>query len=109
MFKSAGNTRSLITLFHNPTSSISKNLVSIIKTKYENPATRSFDIEITESKPTHEQFKSLNSFYRQQLDEKEPIRPILVDWFNGKVAVNDEQSSIKILQDALNSSSSNNK
>lgn len=74
----------------------------MIKTKYENPALRDFDIEITENKPTSEQLKSLGRYYKNDKfneDSVSTVRPILVDWYHGRVAVNDESEAAKILEE----------
>jgi len=74
--------------------------------------TRDFDVEITESKPTSEQAKTIISYYnKDQLNAESTAdaeaalkragitRPFLVDWYNGKIAVNDESVAKQILNE----------
>lgn len=89
-------------------------MASHISKKYQETGKHLFDIEITDQKPTSEQVKSILSYLSTQKLVKNDsddydlpkdlrsvgvARPILVDWFNGKVAVDDEEAAKKILAD----------
>ncbi|KAA8917536.1 hypothetical protein TRICI_000319 [Trichomonascus ciferrii] len=105
MLRGLQNARGIVTLLR---------LVNLIRTKYENPALRDFDIEITEGKPTPEQLKSLTKYYDKSTDKPDDVhstmsavRPILVDWYHGRVAVNNESEAAKILEELAKRKQSN--
>lgn len=76
---------------------MSRRLVELIKANYSNPAKQNFDIDITEDKPTPEQLKTLEGFTKDLSS-----RPLLVDWFHGRTA-NDEQQAKTILEQLVES------
>lgn len=108
---------------HSPASPASKNILAYIKSRFGNEAKRKFDIEITEAKPTSEQLSTLLRYYHIDkenlksdktdrsgnpvgLEGLNPesisqgtVRPMLVDWYNGRVAINNEDLAKQILND----------
>ncbi|CAN6674542.1 hypothetical protein TRVA0_056S00408 [Trichomonascus vanleenenianus] len=101
MFRTMEKTRGMLTLFHSPASQTSKNVLRMVRTAFPNVAHRDFDIEVLETNPTEEQVETMHKFGLQ--DSK--TRPILVDWFNGKVAV--DESIAKQILDELKAKQSN--
>lgn len=96
---------------HVPTSIISKNIAAVIKQKYPVQSTHNFNVEVTESRPTTDQLSIIRSSKGVPAEFKEETSsgvlgkvPILVDWDNGKVAIDNEAQALKILSDKDNES-----
>ena len=92
-----------------PTSIISKNIAAVIKQKYPVQSTHNFNVEVTESRPTTDQLSIIRSSKGVPAEFKEETSsgvlgkvPILVDWDNGKVAIDNEAQALKILSDKDN-------
>lgn len=91
---------------HQPTSIISKNIAAVIKRKYPVQSSYNFNVEVTEGKPTPDQLNIIRNCKGIPVEFKEETGsgalgkvPILVDWDNGKVAVDSEAQALKILED----------
>lgn len=90
-------------------------MASFVNKTYKASGCHLFDIEITEKKPTNQQTKSIVSFLSSkqksmsvesadadlptELTSLGVVRPILVDWFNGKVSINNEEEAKQLLAD----------
>ncbi|PRT56505.1 hypothetical protein B9G98_04125 [Wickerhamiella sorbophila] len=102
MFKTAQNVRAVVTLFHNPNIAKSRNLLNYIEKTYPDNASRRFDFEVNDRQPTKEQLTHLERLapkYRKEFEAEGIPRPTLVDWFNGKIAVDNESSAKEILEE----------
>lgn len=86
---------------HNPASKESLAIASYLKKKQDEKW--KYDIEITEQKPTSDQVKAIMGFASpdnaEMLKKHGFVRPLLVDWHHGKIAVNDESSAKKIIDE----------
>lgn len=82
--------------------------MAFVRKTYPDPATRSFDIEITEKNPTPEQSRSiltalgLKEASGEKVDDQDLIKrgivkPILIAWDAGKAAANDDVKAKSIL------------
>lgn len=119
---------SLTAYSHAPTSAISKSLAATIRSKYPSQSHPGFNVEITESKPTVDQLRIIQnakgapkgfeampgpgsgnpvaaSYAAENADSEDGKTnkiPILVDWDNGKVAVDNEDRALEILRQRAN-------
>jgi hypothetical protein len=95
---------------------VSQTLASFVYDNYKASGQHSFDVEITETRPTSQQTNSILSYLATARQTPSPAespdsdlpkeltslgvsRPILVDWFNGKVSINDEKGAKQLLAD----------
>lgn len=109
---------------HAPKSAVSNALATTIRSKYPSQSHANFNVEITEHKPTPDQLRIIqrakgapagfeapappeaaegaagasHSAVADLEDSKTNKVPILVDWDNGTVAVDDESQALRILQ-----------
>lgn len=103
MLKTAQNIRNVITIFHNPQLKASKDLVTKVQNKFKDPQFQKFDLQIDEGVPTADQLSAMKKYTPLLANISSPAhlpRPTLVSWFNGKVAVNNEQRALAIINAA---------
>lgn len=104
MLKTAQNLRNVITLFHNPQSKASLALLNQVESKFQKQAAlRNFDLEVNDKDPTADQLAAMKKYTPLLANVAKPAdlpRPTLVSWFNGKVAVNNEERALAIVNAA---------
>ncbi|KAK9384869.1 thioredoxin-like protein [Lipomyces mesembrius] len=118
MFSAFNSARSVVTLFHSPTSSASRRTLQLLKKHMESSKRKVFDLDVTEGPPTKDQLKTMLNYTGEHkvssivpgaasLSEATLIlqsggadkllHPIVVDWVNGKAVLGDDEIGLKQL------------
>ncbi|KAK9317761.1 thioredoxin-like protein [Lipomyces starkeyi] len=118
MFSAFNSARSVVTLFHSPTSSASRRTLQLLKKHMESSKRKFFDLDVTEGPPTKDQLKTmLNYTGEHKISSIVPgatslseatlilqsggadrlLHPIVVDWVNGKAVLGDDEIGLKQL------------
>ncbi|KAK9244626.1 thioredoxin-like protein [Lipomyces tetrasporus] len=118
MFSAFNSARSVVTLFHSPTSSASRQALQLLKKHIEGSKQKYFDLDVTEGPPTKDQLKTILNYTGEQkvstivpgaasLSEaalilenggaNKLLHPIIVDWVNGKAVLGDDVNGLKTL------------
>ncbi|KAK9451188.1 thioredoxin-like protein [Limtongia smithiae] len=118
MFSSFNSVRAVVTLFHSPTSSASRRILQFLKIHAADTKIQNFDLQVTEANPTKDQLKTILNYVGQAkigaivpgagtyneaagLLEKGSslavLRPMVVDWVNGKAVLGDDEEGVKKL------------
>ena len=103
MFRTAQHLRGVLTLFHNPNIAKSCNVLSYIDKKYPDRSKAPFQLEVNPADPTKQQLTILEELapqHRREFESNGIPRPTLVDWFNGKIAI-DYLNAAKTIVDEI--------
>lgn len=106
MFKTLQRLPGVITIFNNPRLATSSSLVSHASQLVNSmDSGRNITLDVTEKEPTSEQLKFIQESIHglQGIKPSELPKPTLVDWFEGKVSVQDEKTSLEIIKRAIDS------
>ncbi|KAK7208102.1 thioredoxin-like protein [Myxozyma melibiosi] len=116
MFSAFNSARNVITLFHSPTSSASRRILQLLKSK-QTEGKRLFDLDVTEGVPTKDQLKTILKYAGQSKvsaivpgatsyteasailegGSKNLLRPMVIDWVNGKAVLGDDEAGVKTM------------
>ncbi|KAK9456755.1 thioredoxin-like protein [Dipodascopsis uninucleata] len=122
MFSAFNTARNVITVFHSPLSPASKRIVQAIKAARSAKPNSHVDVEVLERAPTADQLKTIVEYaggarrigsivpgaesFADAVKKLETasgtaegviVRPIVVDWLNGKAVLGDDEQGVKKL------------
>ncbi|KAK9383927.1 thioredoxin-like protein [Kockiozyma suomiensis] len=120
MFSSFNSARTVLTLFHSPTSSASRRVLQFLKSQ-EAAKKRLFELDVTEGVPTKDQLKTILKYAGEHKvsaivpgaqsyteassilegGSNELLRPMVIDWTNGKAVLGDDEAGVKKLVSSL--------
>ncbi|KAK9472691.1 thioredoxin-like protein [Dipodascopsis tothii] len=110
MFRSFAKSRNVVTLFHSPSSAVSKQILSVLSKNKETTAAKVFDLEVIEAPPTKDQLRALRSYTTSAgggadtfvaASGADVVRPMVVDWLNGRAVVGDDLPGVQALVEEL--------
>ncbi|KAK9459109.1 thioredoxin-like protein [Lipomyces oligophaga] len=121
MFSAFNSARTVITLFHSPTSSASRRILQCLKQHESSVSNRLYDLDVTEGVPTRDQLKTILKYAGEtkvssivpgatsyteatailEGGEKNILRPMVIDWSNGKAILGDDEPAVKKLLSTL--------
>ncbi|KAK9468860.1 thioredoxin-like protein [Lipomyces arxii] len=117
MFSAFNSARSVVTLFHSPTSSASRRALQALKQSAPLLEKARYKLDVTEAAPTADQLKTIVQYLGPEkvsaivdgastlreaysITAQSPdsvLRPIVVDWINGKVVAGPNDEGLKKL------------